>query len=144
MAVSQLHTQGKAPRGPGSQKRRYIPSFHSLKYIFLVKTKCLKLLQIKVSLFLQGHSINNLCLRKIIFYYFYFYCRVIIKAGRRGQPPLWMRKLDSVWWDGRVEGDFWCVIKWRGSMVRADETQHSGSTESRVKEINRRQDVKVP
>lgn len=29
-------------------------------------------------------------------------------------------------------------------MVRADETQHSGSMESVVKEINRRQDVKVP
>lgn len=29
-------------------------------------------------------------------------------------------------------------------MVRADETQHSGSMESMVKEINRRQDVKVP
>lgn len=29
-------------------------------------------------------------------------------------------------------------------MVRADETQHSGSMESTVKEINRRQDVKVP
>lgn len=29
-------------------------------------------------------------------------------------------------------------------MVRADETQHSGSMESVVKEINRRQDAKVP
>lgn len=29
-------------------------------------------------------------------------------------------------------------------MVRADETQHSGSMETMVKEINRRQDVEVP
>jgi len=29
-------------------------------------------------------------------------------------------------------------------MLRADETQHSGSMESMEKEINRRQDVKVP
>lgn len=29
-------------------------------------------------------------------------------------------------------------------MARADETQHSGSMENMVKEINRRQDVEVP
>lgn len=65
--------KAKLQGGQPAKKRRYIPSSHLLKYIFLIETKCLKWLQIKVCIFLQGQSINNLCLRKTSFYYFYFY-----------------------------------------------------------------------
>lgn len=58
--------------GQPATKRRYIRSSHLLKSMFLVERKCFKWLPLKVCVFLQGHSIKNLYLRKRSFSYFCF------------------------------------------------------------------------